>query len=458
MDHGTEKLAKFTVTAVATIGEVLKRIDANKSGIVFLVDKASRVIGAITDGDIRRRLLVNSTLEDAIASCVNHHFVSASQGADRESILKLLDDRIHTVPILDADGRLVDVYSRERFRLEEEQEIFSRARAPARISFGGGGTDMTRYFSQNGGAVINATITLYAHATLRRRSDRSVRLYSHDLREVVDAASVGDLAFDGHLDLLKSAVKLIDPPYGFELEVAADFPVGSGLGGSAVVTTAIIGCFNEFRSDHWNRHQIAEMAFQSERLMLNIPGGWQDQYATVFGGFNYMEFTADDNEVMPLRLHRDVLRELEESMVLLHTGQNRSAEFVHDEQARRSVIQSTEDAARRLKEITQEMKKCLLRGRLAGYGELLNDAWDAKRALSPAIASSSFDEIYSFAIRCGAVGGKLLGAGGGGYFVFFVKPFKRMKFLTAMEEHGYHCMRLYFDDCGLQSWRVRVPD
>ncbi|MGV8834186.1 MAG: CBS domain-containing protein [Devosia sp.] len=458
MNNGTATLAKFTVTAAATIGEVLKRIDANKSGIAFLIDDGGCVVGAVTDGDIRRRLLGNSTLGDAIESCVNRQFVSARQGADRESILKLLDDRIHTVPILDQDGRLVDVYSRERFRLDDEQEVFSRARAPARISFGGGGTDMTRYFSQNGGAVINATIALYAHATLRRRSDRSVRLYSHDLRETVEAPSVDALTFDGHLDLLKAAVKLIDPPYGFELEVAADFPVGSGLGGSAVVTTAIIGCFNEFRSDYWNRHQIAEMAFQSERLMLKIPGGWQDQYATVFGGFNYMEFTADDNEVVPLRLHGDVLRELEESMVLVHTGQNRTPEFVHDDQTRKREVPSAEDAARRLKEITQEMKKCLLRGRLAGYGELLNDAWEAKRALSPAVASSAFDDIYSFALRCGAAGGKLLGAGGGGYFVFFVKPFRRMKFLTAMEEQGYDCLRFYFDDDGLQSWRIRVPD
>ena len=355
LEDGSEKLAEFTVTADATIEGVLKRIDANKSGIAFVIDDSGSVLGSVTDGDIRRRLLITPALDAAITTCVNRQFVSAHAGTDRENILKLLDHRIHTVPILDDAGRLVDIYSRERFQLEDEREVFSRARAPARISFGGGGTDMTRYFSENGGAVINATIALYAHATLRRRSDGSVRLYSYDLRETVVAGSVAELEFDGHLDLLKAAIKLIDPPYGFDLEVSADFPVGSGLGGSAVVTTAIIGCFNEFRSDHWNRHQIAEMAFQSERLMLNIPGGWQDQYATVFGGFNYMEFTADDNEVVPLRLHRNVLRELEESMVLLYTGQNRPAEFVRDDQMRHKVVQSAEEAALRLKEICEPL-------------------------------------------------------------------------------------------------------
>src|SRR5207247_8969557 len=128
-----------------------------------------------------------------------------------------------------------------------------RARSPARISFGGGGTDLTRYFYEHGGAVINAAVRLYAHATLRRRPDKTIRIYSHDFRATVEAATVNDLALDGTLDLIKSAIPLIDPPYGFELEVSADFPVGSGLGGSAVVSAAIIGCFKEFSSDRWAR-------------------------------------------------------------------------------------------------------------------------------------------------------------------------------------------------------------
>ena len=262
------------------------------------------------------------SIRDQVATCVNRNFVWARAGAPREQILKLLDQRVHVVPILDAERRLVDVFSRDLFNLGEESEVFARARSPVRISFSGGGTDLTHYFVDNdGGAVINATIAMYAHATLaaaqRRPASGSIRTISAARSKPTNLAALGS---DGELALIKSVVRLIKPTYGFDLEVSADFPVGSGLGGSAVVSSAIIGCFNEFRSDQWDRHEIAEMAFQAERLMLNIPGGWQDQYATVFGGFNHMEFFSDQNTIVPLRLDPNIIAELEESLVLCYTG------------------------------------------------------------------------------------------------------------------------------------------
>lgn len=447
----------LTIDETFPIGEAFHRLNANKLGIVFALDRAGKVVGTVTDGDIRRYLLVEKGIDAPVGNCVNRHFVSAPVGSAREKILKLLDHRIHVIPILDDNGCLVDVYSRQRYQLEEEREVFSRARSPARISFGGGGSDLTHYFYVNGGAVINAAINLYAHATLRRRADKKVRIYSHDFRMTVEAETAKDLELDGKLDLIKSAIHLIDPPYGFELDVSADFPVGSGLGGSAVVSVAVIGCFNEFRSDRWDRHQIAEMAFQSERLMLNIPGGWQDQYATVFGGFNFMEFTSGHNDVVPLRLDSHTLRELEESLVLVDTGISHNSGTVHrDQKERMAGNGSLAAAVERQKEITHEMKKLLLRGQLYEYGRLLNEAWRCKRSLSPMISSSDLDRLYDFAIANHALGGKLLGAGGGGFFLFFVPPFRRYDLSTALELEGYHCKRLYFDELGLQSWKKRV--
>lgn len=451
------EFSELTIDETSTIGEAFRRLNANKLGVVFALDQTGKVVGSVTDGDIRRYLLIEDNIQAPLQRCVNRQFVSALVGSPRERILKLLDHRIHAVPVLDENGHLVDIYSRQRFQLEEEREVFSRARSPARISFGGGGTDLTHYFYEHGGAVINAAVTLYAHATLRRRPDKSVRVYSHDFHDSVAADSVKDLVLDDRLDLIKSAIQLIDPPYGFDLEVSADFPVGSGLGGSAVVSAAIFGCFNEFRSDRWDRHQIAEMAFQSERLMLNIPGGWQDQYATVFGGFNYMEFTSGHNEVLPLRLDSRILRELEECFVLVNTGVKHDSGDVHrDRKERMSGNGSLAAVAERQKEITQEMKKWLLRGQLYEYGRLLDEAWRCKRSFSPKISSSDFDSLYDFAIGNHAVGGKLLGAGGGGFFLFFVEPFHRYQFVNAMEDKGYRCQRLHFDETGLQSWKTRV--
>jgi D-glycero-alpha-D-manno-heptose-7-phosphate kinase len=446
----------LTIAETEPIEAAFHRLNANRLGIVFAVGADGEVVGCLTDGDIRRHLLKNRDLKQPISRCINRNFVSARLDSRREQILKLLDHRIHIVPVLDKAGRLVDTYSRERFRIEEEREFFSRARSPARLSFAGGGTDLTTYFYEHGGIVINAAIALYAHATLRRRLDGRVSIYSHDFRATVEADSVASLTLDGNLDLIKSAVRLIDPPYGFDLEVAADFPVGSGLGGSAVISSAIFGCFNEFRSDRWDRHQIAELAFQSERLMLNIPGGWQDQYATVFGGVNLMEFDSEHNDIQPLRLEVSVLRELEASMVLVYTGKTHNSGLLHAKHKMQTKDPAHAAIAERQKALTREMKKHLLRGRLLEYGQLLHEAWAAKRTLVPQASDRELDRIYDLARANSAVGGKILGAGGGGYFLFYVAPFHRYQLSNAMEREGYRCERISFDEMGLVSWKTRV--
>ena len=416
------------------------------------------MIGAVTDGDIRRKLLGGGSIGEEVATCVNRNFIWAPAGGPREQILKLLDQRVHVVPILDSERRLVDVFSRDLFQLSEESEVFARARSPVRISFSGGGTDLTHYFVDNdGGAVINATIAMYAHATLRRRNDGRIQIYSHDFQQTVEVDNLASLGNDGDLALIKSVIRLIKPSYGFDLEVSADFPIGSGLGGSAVVSSAIIGCFNEFRSDQWDRHEIAEMAFQAERLMLNIPGGWQDQYATVFGGFNHMEFSSDQNTIVPLRLDANIIAELEESLILCYTGLKRNSGSIHRDQKTHHETSDAVAATARQKEVTREIRRHLLRGRLLDCGRLIDEAWHAKRRLSPLISSSELDDIYDLAKTSGAVGGKLLGAGGGGYFLFFVRPFERYPLITALEGRGLQCSRVTFEENGLRTWKSRIP-
>lgn len=441
-----------------SIAEAFNKLNANSRGIVFILDTMQRVVGCVTDGDIRRQLLVNDDLKTPLSVFMNREFAHVRVGASREQILKLLDHRVHVLPVLDEHGRLVNVCSRDEFDLQDETETFARSRAPARISFGGGGTDLTHFFLREGGVVINATIAKYAHATLRWRQDSRIRIYSHDLNVAVEVDDLSDLKLDGATGLINSAVALIRPKWGFELEVAADFPVGSGLGGSAAVTAAVIGCFNEFRTDPWTRHQIAEMAFQSERLMLNIAGGWQDQYATTFGGFNFMEFSASENVIVPLRLEARAVRELEACFVLCHTGKSHHSGKIHADQKVR--MQASPDAARaaqRQKELTAEMNRVLLRGEVHLYGRLLHEAWLAKRQLSSLISDDETDRIYAHAIANGAEGGKILGAGGGGYFLFFVPPFARYGLVNALHDIGYQTERLMFDSEGLQSWKMRVP-
>ena len=374
-------LGNACIPAAASIQEAFRRLNSNALGILFVEDASSKIVGCVTDGDIRRRLLTNGDLGAPLSEFMNTNFVSARASASREQILKLLDHRVRYLPILGDDCQLVDICSRDDFAAAGESEVFSRGRAPARITFGGGGTDLTHYFVEQGGVVINATINKYAHATLRKRSDLSVKIYSHDLKNGLETPSAADLELGSNLDLLVSVVKLIRPAFGFELEVSADFPVGSGLGGSASVAAAVIGCFNEFRSDPWDRHQISEMAFQAERLIMNIAGGWQDQYAAVFGGLNYMEFTAEQNVILPLRLEKTTTAELEESLILCYTGRNHDSGAIHRDQHARMATRASEkvETGTRKKELTLRMKHKLLRGDVYGYGNLLHEAWLLKR-------------------------------------------------------------------------------
>lgn len=441
-----------------TIADAFKKLNANKAGVLFVTEADGRVVGVVTDGDIRRYLLVDNNTDASIATSMNPDFVRVNDGVSREQVLKLLDQRIRSVPLLDDRGRLKDVLTRERFRLESQHRVFSRGRAPVRISFGGGGTDLTRHFMEYGGVVMNATISLFSHANLRKTAS-GIRIRSHDLDQDVAADSVDDLAYDGQLDLIKSVVKLIEPAFGFELEVGSDFPPGSGLGGSAVAAAAVIGCFNQFREDRWSKHQIAEMAFQAERLQLNIPGGWQDQYATVFGGFNFMEFTSDHNTVLPLRLEPDVLRELEASLLLCYTGLTRNSGDVHRKRGERMMAEGeVRRFADESRALTLEMKRQLLRGRLLDYGRLLHESWELKRRFSPNTTTAALDAIYEAACANGALGGRLLGAGAGGYFLFFARPFHRHQLIRILRDRGLETLDFRFDNEGLQSWSVRMED
>ena len=451
-------LKDMTIAATATIEQAFRQLNAARCGILFALAEDGCVTGCVTDGDIRRQLLVKNDLATPLADFMNRDFTRARAGTPREQILKLLDTRVHVVPVLDAEGRLVSLCSRDEFHLQDEEEVFARARSPARISFGGGGTDLTHFFASQGGMVLNTTIAKYAHATLRWRKDGRIRIYSHDLQMQTEAEGLADLPLDGRMGLIHAAISLIKPQSGFELEVAADFPVGSGLGGSAAVTAAVIGCFNEFRTDPWTRHQMAEMAFQAERLMLNVAGGWQDQYATTFGGFNFMEFSANENIIVPLRLELRTLRELEACFLLCHTGRAHHSGAIHADQKQR--MQTSPEAARaaqRQKEITGQMHRALLKGEVHHYGRLLHEAWIAKRQLSSLISDAETDKIYDHAIRNGAEGGKILGAGGGGYFLFFAPPFARYQLINALTGLGLACERLILDTEGLQSWKMRVP-
>lgn len=432
------------------------KIERNGLGAIVLLSDAQEVIALATDGDIRRSLLSGTSMDDSIRTCANRDFLYADENIPREQLLKKLDSRIKFIPLLNKERKLVEIVTREQLPFQAEEPVYTRARAPVRVSFGGGGSDLTHYFQEEKGAVINTTISLYSHATMRLRADDKIVIKSRDLAAVKEYANLMALKVDnGAFRLINAVVSAANPDFGFELYLHSDFPMGSGLGGSAVISAAILGCFNEFRQDQWDQHEIAELAFQAERLQLSISGGWQDQYASVFGGFNFMEFQMEQNIVHPLRIPPDILLELEESLVLCDTGLTHESGKIHDEHRREMQQDEVKRKVQSNVALTYEMRNHLLRGRLVEFARLLHQAWQIKRGLGSKIATSEIDATYEGALRNGAIAGKLLGAGGGGFFLFYAPPYSRHELEDWLLAKGLRTRPFRFDSHGLQSWTVR---
>jgi D-glycero-alpha-D-manno-heptose-7-phosphate kinase len=449
-------LENFVISENATIGQALAMIELNTLGFVLTANAGNVLIGLASDGDIRRGLIKGFTIDEPISRCANVNFLSAKLDTPREHLIKSLDGHIRFIPILDELGKLQSVVSKDYFPLEEEKSIYVRSRAPVRVSFGGGGSDVTHYFANSSGAVINSAISIYSHATMRVRADSRIVINSLDFGTKLVAENLDDaLSKEGPFGLIQSLLHVVQPQYGFELSLNSDFAVGSGLGGSATISAVVLGCFNELRKDQWSQYELAEIAFQAERLHLGIAGGWQDQYAAVFGGFNFIEFNADENIVNPIRVHSDIALELEESLILCNTGIKHHSGDIHENQKEMMTSESVRNLVNTNVELTYSTRKYLLRGELTKFGESLNASWQLKRNFSSMISNQQLDAIYNGAIQNGALGGKLLGAGGGGYFIFYVPPFEKHNLMTYLISQNLAIQPFRFEPDGLKTWTSR---
>jgi D-glycero-alpha-D-manno-heptose-7-phosphate kinase len=331
---------------------------------------------------------------------------------------------------------------------------YLRARAPLRVSFCGGGTDVSPYPEEHGGMVLSATINQYAYASLRPRRDTRVTLASLDYDVVARYDHPRQMRSDGSLDLIKAVVKTFKPRRGADLWVHSDAPPGSGLGSSSTLVVALIGAMTEWQRRPLSGYEIAELAYRIERVDMGLAGGRQDQYAAAFGGFNFIEFHADATVVNPLRIRRDVLHELEYRLLLCYMGQTRQSASIIDRQTA-SYRRGERDVVRaldRLKQETLEMKKALLLGQVDAFGELLHQAWENKKKLDHGISTPHVDRLYQLARREGAIGGKMPGAGGGGYFLLLTRFDRKHRVAAVLEKHGGQVVPFQFERQGLMTW------
>jgi D-glycero-alpha-D-manno-heptose-7-phosphate kinase len=348
--------------------------------------------------------------------------------------------------------------SRAHVRRETCSRPLYRARTPVRISFAGGGTDVYPFPEAEGGVVLSATINRFSHGLLRPREDDRITVESHDLGVTLEYSAHDIPEMDGRLDLVKAVIARIADQLGerrgVDVYLRSWAPAGSGLGGSSSLVVTLIGLLRDFHRLALTDYETARLAWEIERLDLGLAGGLQDQYASTFGGFNFIEFSRDGVLVNPLRVHRDVVLELEENMVLCFTGSTREGANIIDDQTSRyeAEDEDTIGALRMQKELAVEMKAAILQARLNTFGELLDVAWEHKKRFSPKVTTPRIDEIYACAREAGALGGKVTGAGGGGFMIFYCASGTRPRVVERLSAMGLKESDFAFEPAGLTTW------
>jgi D-glycero-alpha-D-manno-heptose-7-phosphate kinase len=335
-----------------------------------------------------------------------------------------------------------------------------RSKAPLRIGLAGGGTDVSPYSDLYGGAILNASITLFATAHIQLLDEDKIVLKAADRNESEEYAFQHELPLTGKLDLLKGVYNRVQKDYGipqkgFSLTTNVDAPAGSGLGTSSTLVVAIIGAFAEMLRLPLGEYDIAHYAYEIERKDLGLAGGRQDQYAATFGGVNFMEFYSGDKVIVnPLRIKAEYLQELENNLVLYYTANSReSATIIKEQQLNvtNNDLQSVE-AMHMLKEQSKRMKEALLTGKLDEIGRILDFGFVQKRMMAKNISNTRIEEIYSAAIHAGATGGKISGAGGGGFMIFYCPGTTRYQVIEALAAFGGEVKPYSFCNNGLTTW------
>lgn len=448
-------LKKLYLSPNETVKKAMQKITNNVVDLILVVDENQKLLGVLNDRIIRNFLLEKGNIESNITEAmIKNPEKIARVGDDKEKVHSLLLSSRH-IPILDEDGKIIDVEFRiDKIKLENFPII--RGKAPFRISFAGGGTDLPHFFEKHGGVVINCTIDKYCYGTLIKRADSKIIINSDIYGELM-LDSKSDFKYDGKFDLIKAIINTMKPDFGFELYLHNDIPPGRGLGSSATLAVLVVKLLSAMQDGIHDDYKIAELAHRAEREELNIKGGWQDQYAAVTGGFSFMEFNGDKTIIYPLRLKEEVINDLNHHLMLCYVG-NIHFSGEQQENLEKSCIENEEEVINSLNElkiIAIEIKDSLLTNNLEEIGRLLHKSWINKKKCSKTISSPKIDRLYETAMQNGAYGGKLLGSGGGGYLLIFHSPKKRNQLVKALINEGGEIMNFNFEFSGTKVWNVK---
>ena len=347
-------------------------------------------------------------------------------------------------------------------------EIFIRSRAPLRLGLAGGGTDLSPFCDEFGGAILNCTIDRYAYAFIVTRPDDLLHFVAGDIaeEEMHKAGTALDtltgLRF--HRSVYNHFVSTgdLDPKLGLTITTSVDCPPGSGLGSSSALVVALCEAFRFLCNKPLGLYDLAHLAFDIERIQLKLAGGKQDQYAASFGGLNFIEFLPSDRVIVnPLRVDRTILNELEASLIVCSTGVSRRSDLIINQQVDRMIERDAGalEALHNIKQSAIDMKQALLAGDLQNLGDVLNRSWQSKKKTASGVSSQLIDKLFEAGLQGGARAGKISGAGGGGYMMFLTDPEQRRNVIANLNDAGGQAGPVHLTGRGVEAWRAkREPD
>ncbi len=333
-----------------------------------------------------------------------------------------------------------------------------RSKAPFRVSFGGGGTDMAPYCIENRGCVISTTIDRHVYITLKPRKDKKIHIISINFNKE-SFFNIGDKNYNDGFEIFKGIVNALDVKHGFDIIIYSELPAGSGMGGSSSLAVALIGVFNEYYDLGLSIHNIAQKAYDIERIELGQKGGYQDQFAAAYGGFNFIEFK-EEVKVYPIKTTNEMINELQYRLILCYVGGSHFSSDIQDEVLKGYKFEkrSFMGAMQELKEVAQSMREIVESNnisKLDEFGKLLHQGWLVKKSLSSKISNKNIEYFYLKSREFGILGGKLLGAGGGGHLLLFCDPDKKYQVIQEMERIGGKIINFHFNPRGFEVWKIK---
>ena len=444
-------IEKYTVGETSNLKDVLQNLKNSGIGISIVVNKKKIVVGVLTDGDIRKKLIDGCKLTDSCSICINKNFSYLKVGYKREEALKLFDSRIRQIPVVNQKKQLVEIIKSPR---DINLEINSvRSQSPARISLSGGGTDFSRYFLKTKGSSLLITTNLYARVLINKRNDSKIIINSEDLGLIKIFKNFEFLKNykNKKLSLITAAITRMRPPFGFDMHIKCDFKPSSGLGGSAAVIASIIASLARLQQLELNKYEISELAFEIERLNLSIKGGWQDQYGTVFGGLCKIEFSRKNNIVYPISIDENILKEFRERLILCNLKTKHSGNIVQEYNQKNIDYKYNN----KFKNIASKILEHLLKENYNEIGKCFDMAWKLKKQKNKFVSNKYINSIYAQALDNGALGGRLLGTGGGGHFIFYVNTEKKQNLIKFLKKNKVEIINFDFSSKGTQSWVLK---